>query len=117
MHPILVVRRGLTGDLAEVLPKANPSDPPEGAQLESWMHIETDALADAEALDNLAGELTRVLGDVREVVEDTERMNHTARELAAELRADPPPLGRTEVEDVCSSVLSICWATRSLAGS
>ncbi|WP_084211539.1 NAD-glutamate dehydrogenase [Pseudonocardia acaciae] len=99
MHPILVVRRGLTGDLGEVLPDANPSDPPEGAQLESWMHIETDALADDEARDTLADELTRVLGDVREVVEDTERMNHTARELAAELRADPPPLGRTEVED------------------
>ncbi|MBO0872848.1 MAG: NAD-glutamate dehydrogenase, partial [Pseudonocardia sp.] len=99
MHPILVVRRALTGDLDEVLPDANPSDPPDGAQLESWMHIETDALADDRARETLAEELTRVLGDVREVVEDTERMNHTARELAAQLRADPPPLERTEVED------------------
>jgi glutamate dehydrogenase len=99
MHPIMVVRRGLTGELLEVLEDANPNDPPEGTQLESWMHIETDPLADDAAREELAAELNRVLGDVREVVEDSDKMVRTARDLAAELRTNPSPLGHTEVQD------------------
>src|SRR5882757_4641118 len=99
MHPIVVVRRDLTGRLVEVLPAADPDDPPEGTQLESWMHVETDPLSDDGARERLATELSRVLADVREVVEDRDRMRHTARELAGTLRADPPPLGVIEVED------------------
>ncbi|MDT7557947.1 MAG: glutamate dehydrogenase, partial [Pseudonocardiales bacterium] len=99
MHPIVVVRRGLAGDLLEVLPDADPDDPPEDTQLESWMHVETDSLGDADSRERLSNELSRVLADVREVVEDRDRMRHTARDLAAELRSDPPPLATTEVED------------------
>ncbi|HEX4248149.1 MAG TPA: NAD-glutamate dehydrogenase domain-containing protein, partial [Pseudonocardia sp.] len=99
MHPIVVVRRDLAGGLVEALPDADPDDPPEGTQLESWMHVETDPLSDADARERLATELSRVLADVREVVEDRDRMRHTARELAATLRAEPPPLGAIEVED------------------
>jgi glutamate dehydrogenase len=99
MHPIVVVRRDLTGRLVEVLPDEDPDDPPEGTQLESWMHVETDPLSDDGARERLATELSRVLADVREVVEDRDRMRHTARELAGTLRADPPPLGAIEVED------------------
>ncbi|MDT7660267.1 MAG: glutamate dehydrogenase, partial [Pseudonocardiales bacterium] len=99
MHPIVVVRRGLAGDLLEVLPDADPDDPPEDTQLESWMHVETDSLGDPDSRERLSNELSRVLADVREVVEDRDRMRHTARDLAAELRSDPPPLATTEVED------------------
>src|SRR5882757_4708718 len=99
MHPLVVVRRGLTGELLEVFPDANPDAPPLGTQLESWMHIETDPLSDADARDRLANELSRVLEDVREVVEDSDRMKRAAVDLAAALRADPPPLDFGEVED------------------
>jgi glutamate dehydrogenase len=100
MHPIVVVRRDLAGTLLDVLPAADPDDPPADAQLESWMHVETDPLAGGDdAREQLAGELARVLGDVRDVAEDADRMNHTARELAASLRADPPPLDPVEVRD------------------
>src|SRR5882762_4047768 len=99
MHPLVVVRRGLTGELLELFPDANPDAPPLGTQLESWMHIETDPLSDADARDRLANELSRVLEDVREVVEDSDRMKRAAVDLAAALRADPPPLDFGEVED------------------
>jgi len=99
MHPLVVLRRGLTGELLEVFPDANPDAPPLGTQLESWMHIETDPLSDADARDRLANELTRVLEDVREVVEDSDRMKRAAVELADALRGDPPPLDFGEVED------------------
>ncbi|MBB6378786.1 glutamate dehydrogenase [Pseudonocardia eucalypti] len=98
MHPIVAVRRSLSGELSDVLPDANPNDPPSGTQLESWMHLETDPLAE-DARNELADELAKVLGDVREVVEDSERMIHTALDLAARLRDQPPPLDRTEVEE------------------
>jgi glutamate dehydrogenase len=99
MHPIVVVRRELSGELVEVLPDADPDDPPDSTQLESWMRVEIDPPPDAEAGERLITELSRVLSDVREVVEDSDRMNHTARELAAALRADPPPLPADEVRD------------------
>ena len=99
MHPIVVVRRELSGELVEVLPHADPDDPPEGTQLESWMRVEIDPPPDAEAGERLITELGRVLSDVREVVEDSDRMNHTARELATALRADPPPLPAEELRD------------------
>src|SRR5690606_39746744 len=43
--------------------------------------------------------LLAVLEDVREVVEDTDRMEAAARALADELEADPPPLDQREVRD------------------
>jgi glutamate dehydrogenase len=100
MHPIVVVRRSVTGELEEVLAEADPDAPPTGAQVESWMHVEIDPVSDPARRESLTDELLRVLSDVRDVVEDTDRMVHTALDLAAELRADPPKLERAQVEDV-----------------
>jgi glutamate dehydrogenase len=99
MHPIVVVRRGLTGELLEVLLDTDPDAPPQGAQLESWIRIETDPLGDDEARERMAAELARVLADVREVVEDTDRMRCVAQDLAVALWDDPPPLPALEIED------------------
>ena len=95
IHPIVVVRRDGAGALVEVLVEADSTNLPRGARAESWMHIETESLTDTdtdtEASDGLAGRITQILSDVRDVVADAAAMEHTARELAATLRADPPP--------------------------
>ena len=99
IHPIVVVRRGVTGMLEEVLPAEDPDVPPPGTQVESWMHIEMDPSADPSAGERLTAEVLQVLGDVRDVVEDTERMVRVARDVAAQLRVDPPPLDAVEVDE------------------
>ncbi|ANZ35508.1 NAD-glutamate dehydrogenase [Lentzea guizhouensis] len=89
VHPIVVVRRDpVTGELLEVLPTADPADPPADALAESWMNIEVDLLTDADRARELESRLLTVLTDVREVVEDTDRMASTALQLADELEKD-----------------------------
>ncbi|NKE56066.1 NAD-glutamate dehydrogenase [Lentzea sp. PSKA42] len=89
VHPIVVVRRDpVTGERIEVLPTADPADPPADALAESWMNIEVDLITDADRARELENRLLTVLTDVREVVEDTDRMVTTALQLADELEKD-----------------------------
>lgn len=99
IHPIVVVRRDVAGELLDVLPGADPSSPPAGALAESWMYVEVDRVTDLERLRDLEQSLITVLNDVREVVEDTERMVTTARVLADSLETDPPSLSGKHVGD------------------
>ncbi|MCF7547651.1 NAD-glutamate dehydrogenase [Pseudonocardia sp. WMMC193] len=82
LHPIVVVRRDAVGDLLEVLPEADPAQPPPGALAESWIRLELDGITDPEGL---AHTLRETLHDVREVVEDGDRMERRALSLADEL--------------------------------
>ncbi|MGI5502181.1 NAD-glutamate dehydrogenase [Lentzea sp. CA-135723] len=89
VHPIVVVRRDpVTGERTEVLPTADPADPPADALAESWMNIEVDLITDPDRARELETRLLTVLTDVREVVEDTDRMVTTALQLAEELGKD-----------------------------
>ncbi|GGN12982.1 glutamate dehydrogenase [Lentzea pudingi] len=89
VHPIVVVRRDpVTGARTEVLPLADPADPPADALAESWMNIEVDLITDPDRARELETRLLTVLTDVREVVEDTDRMVTTALQLAEELKKD-----------------------------
>ncbi|MEU5690400.1 NAD-glutamate dehydrogenase [Actinosynnema sp. NPDC020468] len=100
VHPIVVVRRDpVTGALLEVLPTADPADPPSGTLAESWMYIEVDLLTDPDRARELETKLHTVLNDVREVVEDTDRMTGTARALADHLAENPCTLPKDDVED------------------
>ncbi|MEO6082750.1 MAG: NAD-glutamate dehydrogenase, partial [Umezawaea sp.] len=100
VHPIVVVRRDLvTGDLHEVLPLADPSAPPADAIVESWMNIEVDLITDPDRARELETRLHAVLNDVREVVEDTDKMAATAHQLADHLEKSPPRLSQDEVSD------------------
>ncbi|MEV0678023.1 NAD-glutamate dehydrogenase [Actinosynnema sp. NPDC050436] len=100
VHPIVVVRRDpVTGALNEVLPTADPADPPSDALAESWMYIEVDLLTDPDRARELETKLHTVLNDVREVVEDTRKMTGTALQLAERLQSSPPPLDAAEVDD------------------
>jgi len=100
VHPIVVVRRDpVTGELLEVLPLADPSAPPADAIAESWMNIEVDLITDPDRARELETRLYAVLNDVREVVEDTDKMTKTARDLADVLENDPPRLSPDETTD------------------
>jgi len=76
VHPVLAVDRDVAGDLREVY-DVDPESAPEGASVESWMHIEIDRQADDPArIAALEADLRRVLRDVREAVEDWPKMKN-----------------------------------------
>jgi glutamate dehydrogenase len=100
VHPIVVVRRDpVTGALQEVLPLADPSAPPPETIAESWMNIEVDLITDPDRARELETRLHTVLNDVREVVEDTDKMVGMAEQLADQLDKDPPRLSHDETSD------------------
>ncbi len=98
IHPQLTVRRDITGDLIEVL-EDGPDPLPPDATVESWMHIEIDRESDPGDLETVATGLKRVLSDVREAVEDWERMRDVALRAADDIAATPPPLSDAEVSE------------------
>ena len=85
LHPIVVVRRDVAGQLLEVLPDADPADPPRGTFAESWIRLDLTTAVDPAALTE---ELRDALHDVRETVEDGDRMERRIRTLADELLAE-----------------------------
>jgi glutamate dehydrogenase len=99
VHPIVVVRRDVAGRLRDVLPGADPDDPPADALAESWMFIEVDLITDGDRGRETENNLLSVLNAVREVVEDTDRMTGTARALADQLESEPQPIDGDQVHD------------------
>ncbi|MFJ9560319.1 NAD-glutamate dehydrogenase [Streptomyces fuscichromogenes] len=102
IHPQFVVRRDLTGKLIEVLPTP-PADEelPHDTHIESWIHVEIDRETDRADLKQITADLLRVLSDVREAVEDWEKMREGAVRVAEQLGEEPVPadLPRPEVEE------------------
>jgi glutamate dehydrogenase len=97
IHPQVVVRRNVAGELQEIIGlegAQNRPDPtaalPDGAIVESWMQVEIDRETDPGTLADLQSRLAAVLRDVREAVEDWPRMRRTAETLAEELEQAPP---------------------------
>ncbi|MEU0336904.1 NAD-glutamate dehydrogenase [Streptomyces sp. NPDC006193] len=101
IHPQFVVRRDVTGKLIEVLPTAPTGDLPHDAHVESWIHVEIDRETDRADLKQIAADLLRVLSDVREAVEDWEKMREAAMRIAGDLQDEPVPgdLPGPEVEE------------------
>ncbi|MGW7065701.1 NAD-glutamate dehydrogenase [Streptomyces sp. NPDC054855] len=88
IHPQVVVRRDLTGKLLEVL--ADPgTERPHDAVTESWIHVEMDRETDRADLKQISADLLRILSDVRETVEDWEKMRDAALRIADELPTEP----------------------------
>ncbi|MFI5613345.1 NAD-glutamate dehydrogenase [Amycolatopsis sp. NPDC051903] len=92
VHPIVVVSRDVTGELIGLHPDADPADPPAMSAAESWMYVEIDLVTDPNRARELDNRLSSVLGDVREVVEDADKMAQTAISVAEQLEQDPPKL-------------------------
>ncbi len=99
VHPIVLVRRGLTGTLQEVLAGSDPDEAPPDALVESWIYVNIDRITDPERARQVEQRLLAVLTEVREVVEDTQRMIGTAYALADGLDTAPLPLPVEEVAD------------------
>ncbi|MEU5598081.1 NAD-glutamate dehydrogenase [Streptomyces sp. NPDC020298] len=102
IHPQFVVRRDVTGKLIEVLPTPpSGGERPHDAHVESWIHVEIDRETDRADLKQITADLLRVLSDVREAVEDWEKMRDAALRMAEGLPDEPVPgdLAAPEVEE------------------
>ncbi|PVZ04901.1 NAD-glutamate dehydrogenase [Actinomycetospora cinnamomea] len=110
VHPVIVVRRDVRGELLDILPLADPAAPPPGTVAESWMNIELGDLPGSDPARDLAADLharlSGVLVDVREVVEDGDRMVSTARALADELAAAG---GSDDTAETADTVALLRW--------
>ena len=103
LHPQLVVRRAGPdgpddGALEHVHDVDDNADLPDGAVVESWVHIEFDRVPD-QFHEQLVLDLERVLADVLNAVRDAPRMYRLIRELADLLVTEPGQFDRdTSVE-------------------
>jgi len=98
VHPQFVVRRDVAGTLQEVLDDAATADEHDLVK-ESWMHLEIERIADPTEHRELERALQRVLGDVREAVEDWPKMHEKAVNIAEGLDPSKLPVSESEVED------------------
>ncbi|HSV41655.1 MAG TPA: NAD-glutamate dehydrogenase, partial [Nocardioidaceae bacterium] len=100
VHPQLFVQRDLTGAIIEVFCNdLGKQDESHDIFRESWMHIEIDRETEPSELEAVTASLQKVLVDVREAVEDWERMQAQALAIVDELGKYPPPLPADEVEE------------------
>ena len=98
IHPNFDVVRDITGVLQSVRPVPDGALEPEGAAVrESWMHVEIDRLPEGEAPEAIVEDVQRVLRDVREAVEDWDKMHAQVAAVVEQLRSEPPPLDPDEV--------------------
>ena len=102
IHPVLKVRRGVSGSLLEVLPHDGQAD---DAIRESWIHVEIDRGPGDPS--DIESALRRVLSDVRESVEDWPRMRGTALALAEDLAARPP--SSLPAEESAEAAALLAW--------
>ena len=90
VHPLLRVRRDVTGALRGILGVYGDDDPVRSGELtESWIHVELGPPKDRVTADQLAADLRHVLDDVRVAAEDQQRMGSVARGLADDLGGAP----------------------------
>ncbi len=96
IHPQFVVRRDVGGQLHEILDDQADTDAHDVVR-ESWMHLEIARVPDEE-LTEIHDQLAKVLIDVRDAVEDWQRMHDQVDRVIEDLEENPPPLAKEEVE-------------------
>jgi glutamate dehydrogenase len=98
IHPHYDVVRDITGALKEIRPVEDGSSAPaDDAVRESWMHVEIDRVREGDDPALIVEAVQRVLRDVRESVEDWEKMHAQIQDIVDGLTTDPPPLDPEEV--------------------
>ncbi len=96
IHPQFVVRRDVGGQLHEILDDQADTDAHDVVR-ESWMHLEIARVPDDE-LTEIHDQLSKVLIDVRDAVEDWQRMHDQVDKVIEDLEQNPPPLQAEEIE-------------------
>jgi glutamate dehydrogenase len=98
LHPQIVVARDPAGAMTHVYDIDDNADVPEGAMVESWIHIEL-ALVPSDEHAGFVADLERVLDDVLYAVADAPHMYQLIRSLADQLAADPGEFDRETSEE------------------
>jgi glutamate dehydrogenase len=98
LHPQMVVARDQAGRLLRVYDLDDAADVPDGAIIESWMHLEVDRITDEDA-ETVVADLSRVLADVHYWAADAKQMYALLRSLADQLSADPGQFDRDTSEE------------------
>ena len=113
VHPVLVVRRDVTGRIRAFCDSADPDVCGADALAESWMAVLLDGPLDEEATGDLVAGLRTVLADVRAVHEDAARMRTRALELADRLERTAVPLGTPAdpADDPAEAAALLRWLT------
>ncbi|MEO9139708.1 MAG: NAD-glutamate dehydrogenase [Jatrophihabitans sp.] len=98
LHQQIVVTRDPSGALTRVYDIDDNAEVPQGARVESWLHIALDRVVEDQH-DTLAADLDRVLDDVLYAVADAPHMYRLVGELADRLRDDPGEFDRETSEE------------------
>ncbi len=99
VHPVLRVRRDVTGTLREVIPEGQEPTTEDDALVvtESWMHVEFERETGEAGLAQVEQAVRRVLQDVAAAVEDYRRMQARMVEAAEAVVSRPLPVPAREV--------------------
>jgi glutamate dehydrogenase len=107
VHPILRVRRDVSGEL---LGLAHPDEPGSGSNenvlLESFLSAEVDRETDPKRLARLEEGLLRILGDVRAATDDWLKMLVRVRHVLDEIAEHRPPI---DADDLDESTAFLTW--------
>ena len=99
IHPQFDVSRNITGELQSVRAAEDGVVETDSETIrESWMHVEIDRIAETEDIAEIEQSLMNVLRDVREAVEDWEKMHGQVLDVVEDLEQNPPPLPAEEIE-------------------
>ncbi|GAA4990529.1 NAD-glutamate dehydrogenase [Yinghuangia aomiensis] len=110
VHPQMVVRRDITGTLLEILDTSDAGGVPAGSTVESWMHIEIDRESNREDIRTIESGLQRVMSDVRESVEDWDKMRDKALRIADSLAEEESP-AVLDADEVAETWELLRWLT------
>ncbi|SET70007.1 NAD-glutamate dehydrogenase [Geodermatophilus poikilotrophus] len=111
VHPVLVVRRDVTGRIRAFCDSAEPGACGADALAESWMAVVLDGPLDDEATGDLVAGLRTVLADVRAVDEDAARMRTRALDLADRLDRAPASGSADPADDPAEAAALLRWLT------
>lgn len=95
VHPLVAVERDAQGVLQGLA--GDPAD--SRLRHESFIHVEVDHVPEPARLEQLAADVTRVLGDVRQAVGDWKAMHDRLDALVEQLDSNPPPLPPDELAE------------------
>ncbi|MDQ2796963.1 MAG: NAD-glutamate dehydrogenase, partial [Actinomycetota bacterium] len=93
LHPQIVLSRDPAGVLTRVFDIDDNADVPDGAIVESWVHVELEQMP-TERHAELIADVDRVLDDVLNAVADAPHMYQLVGKLADQLSADPGEFDR-----------------------